>query len=39
MIHETIERFRYRFELWLREQRENLSGEPFCALHCNTNSR
>jgi hypothetical protein len=28
MISETIERFRYRFELWRREQREDLSGEP-----------
>ena len=28
MMRETIERFRYRFELWRREQREDLSGEP-----------
>jgi hypothetical protein len=28
MIHETVERFRYRFELWRREQREELFGIP-----------
>jgi len=27
-MRETIERFRYRFELWRRERREDLSGEP-----------
>jgi hypothetical protein len=28
MIRDIIERFGYRFELWRREQREDLSGEP-----------
>jgi hypothetical protein len=28
MIHDVIERFRYRFELWRRELREDLLGVP-----------
>jgi hypothetical protein len=28
MIHDVIERFRYRFELWRREQREEYFGVP-----------
>ena len=28
MIHDVIERFRYRFELWRREQREEYLGIP-----------
>jgi hypothetical protein len=28
MIHDVIERFRYRFELWRREQREEYFGIP-----------
>src|SRR5438552_18241672 len=28
MIHDVIERFRYRFQLWHRERREDLFGMP-----------
>ena len=28
MIHDVIERFRYRFQLWRREQREDWFGAP-----------
>jgi len=28
MIHDVVERFRYRFQLWRREQREDYLGAP-----------